>query len=81
MKLPMELGAGLVNSNTLAVTVASQDGEPQQCRPLPPSVKGSEFGRVRKEAGLVLETGNLNLARVASNCAQTKWCQQSYHMG
>jgi hypothetical protein len=34
MKLPVELGAGLVNSNTLAVTVvASQDGEPPQRRP------------------------------------------------
>jgi hypothetical protein len=34
MKLPGLLGAGLVNSNTLTVTVvASQDGEPQQRRP------------------------------------------------
>jgi len=41
MKLPAELGAGLVNSNTLAVTiVGSQDGKPQERRPhmeLPPA--------------------------------------------
>lgn len=36
MKLPAELGPGLVNSNSLAVTVvASQDGEPQQAHPPP----------------------------------------------